>query len=434
MSDPQQAWSVRWPMTLGVLALLVLVGGFGAWAALSNIAGAVVAPGQIQVEQNRQAVQHPEGGVVLTLDVVEGQLVDRGAVLMRLDPSDVESGLAVANAQLNEWRARQARLEAERDLADQVTFPADLLAAAALDPDLAEVLEGQRNLFAARNETLTQETDQLSRRTDQIRAQLDGIAAQREALVEQRDLVEEELVSVQNLIDRGLAEASRGLALRRESARLLGTIGELDASAAEAEGRITEIDLAILQLETQRREEAIAELREIRVQQAELTGRTRALTRQLDDMDIRAPVAGVVYALAVSGPRAVVQAAEPVLYLVPQDRPLVISTRIAPTNVDEVFVGQEVTLRFPAFDMRTTPELYGRVRQVSADAFVDEATGVSFYEAEIILNEGEMARLGDETLLPGMPVEAFIRTEDRTPLAYLLRPLADYFNRAFREG
>ena len=434
MSDPQQAWSVRWPMTLGVLALLVLVGGFGAWAALSNIAGAVVAPGQIQVEQNRQAVQHPEGGVVLTLDVVEGQLVDRGAVLMRLDPSDVESGLAVAHAQLNEWRARQARLEAERDLADQVTFPADLLAAAALDPDLAEVLEGQRNLFAARNETLTQETDQLSRRTDQIRAQLDGIAAQREALVEQRNLVEEELVSVQNLIDRGLAEASRGLALRRESARLLGTIGELDASAAEAEGRITEIDLAILQLETQRREEAIAELREIRVQQAELTGRTRALTRQLDDMDIRAPVAGVVYALAVSGPRAVVQAAEPVLYLVPQDRPLVISTRIAPTNVDEVFVGQEVTLRFPAFDMRTTPELYGRVRQVSADAFVDEATGVSFYEAEIILNEGEMARLGDETLLPGMPVEAFIRTEDRTPLAYLLRPLADYFNRAFREG
>jgi HlyD family secretion protein len=379
-------------------------------------------------------VQHPEGGVVLTLDVVEGQLVDRGAVLMRLDPSDVESGLAVAHAQLNEWRARQARLEAERDLADQVTFPADLLAAAALDPDLAEVLEGQRNLFAARNETLTQETDQLSRRTDQIRAQLDGIAAQREALVEQRNLVEEELVSVQNLIDRGLAEASRGLALRRESARLLGTIGELDASAAEAEGRITEIDLAILQLETQRREEAIAELREIRVQQAELTGRTRALTRQLDDMDIRAPVAGVVYALAVSGPRAVVQAAEPVLYLVPQDRPLVISTRIAPTNVDEVFVGQEVTLRFPAFDMRTTPELYGRVRQVSADAFVDEATGVSFYEAEIILNEGEMARLGDETLLPGMPVEAFIRTEDRTPLAYLLRPLADYFNRAFREG
>ena len=434
MSDPQQAWSVRGPMTLGVLALLVLVGGFGAWAALSNIAGAVVAPGQIQVEQNRQAVQHPEGGVVLTLDVVEGQMVDRGEILMRLDPSDVESGLAVANAQLNEWRARQARLEAERDLADQVTFPADLLAAAALDPDLEEVLEGQRNLFAARNETLTQETDQLSRRTDQIRAQLDGIAAQREALVEQRNLVEEELVSVQNLIDRGLAEASRGLALRRESARLLGTIGELDASAAEAEGRITEIDLAILQLETQRREEAIAELREIRVQQAELTGRTRALARQLEDMDIRAPVAGVVYALAVSGPRAVVQAAEPVLYLVPQDRPLVISTRIAPTNVDEVFVGQDVTLRFPAFDMRTTPELYGRVRQVSADAFVDEATGVSFYEAEIILNEGEMARLGDETLLPGMPVEAFIRTEDRTPLAYLLRPLADYFNRAFREG
>jgi HlyD family secretion protein len=129
-----------------------------------------------------------------------------------------------------------------------------------------------------------------------------------------------------------------------------------------------------------------------------------------------------------------VQAAQPVLFLVPQDRPLIISTRIAPTNVDEVFVGQEVVLRFPAFNARTTPELFGQVRQVSADAFVDENTGVSYYAAEIVLNEGEATRLEDETLLPGMPVEAFIRTEDRTPMAYLLRPLSDYFNRAFREG
>lgn len=434
MPEPQQAWSVRWPLTLGFVALVVLVGGFGAWASLSNIAGAVVASGQIEVEQNRQAVQHPDGGVVQALDVVEGQLVAAGDVLIRLDPSDVISALSVARAQLGEWRARQARLEAERDLATEIAFPADLLEAAASDPDLAEVLEGQRNLFAARSETLLQETDQLARRADQIRAQLDGIAAQREALVEQRALVEEELENVQNLIDRGLAEASRGLSLRRESARLLGTIGELDAGAAEAGGRITEIGLSILQLETVRREEAIAELREIRVQMAELSERVRALTRQLERLDIRAPVGGVVYGLSVSGARAVIQAAEPVLYLVPQDRPLVITTRIATTNVDEVFVGQEVTLRFPAFDMRTTPELFGRVRQVSADAFTDEATGASFYEAEIILDEGEMARLGEETLLPGMPVEAFIRTDDRTPLAYLLRPLADYFNRAFREG
>jgi HlyD family secretion protein len=429
-----KAWSVRGPIALGMLALVALVGGFGAWAALSNIAGAVVASGQIEVDRNRQAVQHPDGGVVLTLDVIEGQRVAEGDVLLRLDPSDLQSGLSVANAQLNEWRARQARLEAERDLATEITFPPDLLEAAAENADLAELLEGQRNLFAARVETLTQSTDQLNRRAEQIGAQLDGIAAQRAALTDQRELVELELVSVQDLIDRGLAEASRGLALRRESARLLGTIGELEASAAEAAGRITEIDLQILQLETERREEAIAQLREVRVEQAELAERARALSRQLAQTEIRAPVDGVVYGLAVFGARSVVQAAQPVLFLVPQDRPLIISTRIAPTNVDEVFVGQEVVLRFPAFNARTTPELFGQVRQVSADAFVDENTGVSYYAAEIVLNEGEATRLEDETLLPGMPVEAFIRTEDRTPMAYLLRPLSDYFNRAFREG
>jgi len=170
------------------------------------------------------------------------------------------------------------------------------------------------------------------------------------------------------------------------------------------------------------------------VQEAELAERRRALTRQLDRMEMRAPVGGIVYGLRVFGPRSVVQAAEPVLYLVPQDRPLVISTRVATTNIDEVYVGQDVILRFPVFDARTTPELVGRVAQVSADAFTDETTGISFYEVEIVLSDGEIDRLEDETLLPGMPVEAYIRTADRTPLAYLLRPLTDYFNRAFRES
>lgn len=434
MAGDRQSWSARAPLALGFIAIAVLVGGFGAWAALSNIAGAVVASGQIEVDRNRQAVQHPQGGVVLTLDVIEGQRVAEGEILMRLDPSTIRSNLTVIRAQLNEWRARQARLEAERDLATRIAFPADLLETAATDPDLADVLEGQRNLFAARAETLAQEVDQLGRRADQIRAQIDGFTAQDQALRDQRSLVLAELENVQNLVERGLAEASRALSLQREAARLLGSIGEIEAASAEAAGRITEIELQVLQQQTARREEAIAELREVRVQQAELIERQRVLERQMEDSEIRAPVAGVVYGLAVFGARSVVQAAEPVLYLVPQDRPLVISTRIAPTDVDEVFVGQAVTQRFPAFDMRSTPELFGQVRQVSADAFVDSASGASFYEAEIVLNEGETSRLGGETLLPGMPVEAFIRTEDRTPLAYLLRPLADYFNRAFREG
>lgn len=432
--DTRTAWSVRWPMTLGILTLLVLLGGFGTWAALSNIAGAIVASGQIEVDQNRQAIQHPEGGVVAALLVDEGQMVAQGDILLRLDGAVIRSNLAVINAQYNEWRARQLRLEAERDGLTTVTFPDDVLTAAGSNAELREILTGQENLFSARAVTLSQEVDQLHRRTEQIRAQLDGIASQRTALVEQSALITQELVNVQNLVDRGLAQTSRALTLQRENARLRGTIGELDAGAAEAEGRITEIDLSILQLQTTRREEAIAELREVRVQEAELAERQRALLRQLEQMEIRAPVSGIVYGLRIFGTRSVVQAAEPVLYLVPQDRPLVISTRITPTNVDEVFVGQEATLRFPAFNSRSTPELLGRVSQVSADAFFDETSGASFYEAEIVLLDGEIDRLEGETLLPGMPVEAYIRTQDRTPMAYLLRPLADYFNRAFRES
>lgn len=431
---PQKAWSVRWPMLLGMATLLLLVGGFGAWAMFSNIAGAIVAPGQIEVDQNRQAVQHPEGGVVAALMVDEGQLVAEGDIMLRLDGSVIQSNLAVVNAQYAEWRARRARLVAERDGLEEVVFPADVVEAAEGNDDLREVLEGQRNLFEARRETLAQEIDQLGRRADQIRAQIGGIAAQRVALEEQQGLVTEELVNVQNLVDRGLTEATRALTLRRENARLLGTLGELEASAAESEGRITEIGLAILQLQTTRREEAIAELREVRVQEAELAERQRALSRQLSEMEVRAPVGGIVYGLRVFGTRSVVQAAEPVLFLVPQDRPLVISARISPTNVDEVYVGQTVVLRFPVFDARTTPELAGRVSQVSADAFTDETTGVSYFEVEIVLSDGEIDRLEGETLLPGMPVEAYIRTQDRTPMAYLLRPLTDYFNRAFRES
>ena len=428
------AWSVRAPMTLGLLSLVVLVGGFGTWAVTSNIAGAIIASGQIEVDQNRQAIQHPEGGVVAELAVDEGQQVEEGEILLRLDASDIASSYAVVRGQLNEVRARRARLEAERDGLSELQFGTDLQQTALNDPELADILSGQLNLFAARRDTLDREIDQLTRRTEQIASQIDGMIAQRTALERQQGLVGEELVAQQDLLERGLAQAARVLTLQREEANLLGSLGEIDASAAQAEGRITEIELSILQLETQRREEAIAELREVRVQEEELAERARALARQLDQMDLRAPVAGIVYGMTVFGPRSVVRPADPVLFLVPQDRPLVISARVEAIHVDQVFVGQDVLLRFPAFDMQTTPDLYGLVTRVSADAFVDEATGASFYETQIVLDDGQIELLGDVTLLPGMPVEAFIRTDDRTPIAYLLRPLTDYFNRAFRES
>ena len=225
------------------------------------------------------------------------------------------------------------------------------------------------------------------------------------------------------------------LGLQREKARLSGEIGQLVASRAQAEGRITEIEIIGLKLGTSGREEAITQLREIRYRELSLVEQRRALLAMIDRLDIRAPVSGIVYSMQVTTPRSVIRAAEPLMFLVPQDRPLMIAAQVLPTNVDEIFVGQEVNLRLSSLDQRTTPELKGRVMLISADAIDDKNTGARYFRAEITLSPGEVERLPEGTqLLPGMPVDAFIKTGDRSPLTYLLKPVTDYFVKSWRES
>ncbi|SDE70439.1 HlyD family type I secretion periplasmic adaptor subunit [Limimaricola pyoseonensis] len=429
----QSAWSAAGPLIAGFLALVVLLGGFGSWAALSQISGAVVASGRIEVDQNRQVVQHPDGGVVEEILVDEGDEVEAGELLIRLDSETLRSELAVVEGQLLEVLARRARLEAERDDADELQF--DQLLRETENPVAPELMEGQRRLNEARRESEAQQAEQLARQREQIEDQIVGIEAQQEATDRQLELVEEELADQKSLLDRGLAQATRVIGLQREQANLLGRVGELKASVAQARGRVSELEIEILRLASTRRQEAISQLRDLQFNEIELSNRRRQLLTQLDRLDIRAPVGGVVYGLEVFTPRSVIRAAEPVMYIVPQDRPLVISSQVLPTDIDQLFVGQEVVLRLPAFDQRRTPELTGEVVQISADAFQEEGSPVSYYRAEIRLAENEAERLPEDmTLIPGMPVEAFIRTGERTPLAYLVKPLADYFAKAFREG
>lgn len=434
MSD-QNAWSARKYLLIGFLGLAVLVGGFGGWAALSQISGAIVASGRFEVDQNRQVVQHQTGGTVANILTDEGEKVEAGQLLIQLDGVELRSQLAITEGQLFELMARRGRLEAERDGTDELSFEPELVEIAATKPDVAELIEGQTNLFHARRASTQQEIDQLGKRGDQTLSQIKGIEAQEASLAEQLTLIEEELGNQQSLFDRGLAPASTVLNLQRESARLNGQLGELAAGKAQAEGRITELDIERIKLGTRLREEAITRLRDLRYRELELMEQRNALRGELDRMDIRAPVSGIVYGLQVRTPRSVVRAAEPLMYLVPQDRPLVIAARVDLIHIDQLISGQEVTLRLSALDQRNTPELYGQVIQISADAFEDDATGQSYYRAEIILNPGELEKLPEGTILiPGMPVEAFIRTGDRTPIAYLVKPLADYFTRAFRES
>ncbi|NNU81643.1 HlyD family type I secretion periplasmic adaptor subunit [Halovulum dunhuangense] len=427
------AFSAARPVALGFAALAILVIGLGGWSAMARISGAVVTGGMIEVEGNRQAVQHPDGGVIGDIRVIEGQDVTAGEVLLRFDDTLLRSELAIIEAQLFEGLARKARLVAERDGADAPEFAPDLLAAATGSRDVQELIDGQRQLFFARRDSAEAEADQLRERIRQIERQIEGVGAQIAALSEQRSLIGEELADQQSLLERGLTQAGRVLALKRESARLGGLVGELQAREAQARAQISETGIQILRLTSTLREEAIAELRDLEVREFELRERRLAMLETLSRLDVRAPVSGIVYGRQVNSVGAVVRPADVLMYVVPQDEPLVIAARIETIHIDQVRVGQAASLRFPAFDQRMTPEIEGVVTRVSADAFTDQNTGIAYYTAELLPLPGETDKLGDRQLLPGMPVEAYIRTGERTPLNYLVKPLADYFNRAFRE-
>lgn len=430
-----RAWTARGPLMLGLVAIFLLVGGLGVWAVTTTLAGAIVASGSIEVESNRQAVQHPDGGVVDEILVQEGDIVEAGQVLIRLDRERLASELNIIESQLFKLMATRGLYEAERDVAESIDFDPELLAAAERLPEVGEMLDSNRRLFAQRAENLASSIAQLGKRKGQIASQIEGLEAQHEALQSQLALVAEELEGQLRLKEQGLAQLPKVLGLQREQARLEGSSGEIVASVAQSEGQITEIDIEIQKLRAQMREEAIGRLSDQEGNELELAERRRAILEQLNRLDIRAPLAGAVHELSVYGEQSVIRPAEPILFIVPQDQPLIIGVQVATIHVDQVHVGQEVVLRFAAFDTRRTPEIRGRVISVSPDAIQDQRTGMSYYRARAEISEGELSKLPDgAVLVPGMPVEAYLRTGDRSPAAYLLKPLADYFSTAFREN
>lgn len=432
--DTQAQWPTRPLLITGFLALGVLVVGLGGWSVVARISGAVVASGLIEVEGSRQVIQHPEGGVVGEINVEDGDYVVAGDILLRIDGTLLRTELAIVEGQLFEIIARRSRLAAERDGLSQVVFDTEVVDRGAASAEVAELMEGQVRLFDARRVSLASEGSRLGERRTQIIRQIEGIGAQVAAADRQLELIKIELKDAQSLLEKGLTQASRVTSLQREEARLLGSLGQLQASIAQNKGQIAEIDIEILRLTSNRREEAISTLRDLQYREIELRQTRASALETLSRLDIRAPMAGIIYGMEVHALRSVIRAAEPLLYIVPQDSPLVITSRIRAIDIDQVHVGQAAGLRFPTFDMRRTPEILGSVTKVSADVFIDEVTGLTYYTAEILPNPGEIEKLDGVELLPGMPVDAFIKTGDRSPLNYLLKPMADYFNKAFRES
>jgi HlyD family secretion protein len=426
-------WSFRPFLLLGYATLALLVLGLGGWGVMARISGAVIAMGTVEVEGSRQVVQHPVGGVVTEILARDGDVVAAGDVLLRLEGDARRAEHETVEGQLFELVARQNRLEALRDGKGSITFDDEILARRDELPQLEPLMAAQRQQFEASRETLRKEQDQLTERALQIEKQIEGLEFQLAAVKEQVELTGQELAAQETLMAQGLTQLTRVLSARRDLAQLKGSLGAAEASIAENRAKIAEIDLEKLKIENQQRDDAIAELREIEFREIELRAKRQTLSDEIARLDVRAPVAGIVYGSTAETLRGVVRPAEPILYIVPQDVALIARARIDAAKIDQVHAGQEATLHFSAFDSRTTPVVEGKVTKVSADIFTDERTGHAYYRADIALDDTVLAELEGRRLVPGMPVEAFIATGDRTALGYFVKPMADYFNRAFRE-
>jgi HlyD family secretion protein len=424
--------SVTRYMVGGLAVAFFLVGGLGVWAATTQIAGAVIAQGLVVVETNVKKVQHPTGGVVGEIYVKNGKRVEAGDLLIRLDETLTRVNLQMVTKQLDELAVREARLKAERDDAATFAVP-DILLARTGEAEIKEILKGEESLIRSRRESITGQKSQLNERALQLGKEAEGIAAQIDAKRKEIGLIAEELQGLAVLEAKQLVTTTKVAALKREKARLEGELGQYEAAAAQTSGRKAEIALQIVRLEQEMKTEVVKELREVQSKIAELTERRIAAEDQLRRVDIRAPQSGVVHQLAVFTQGGVINPGEPILLIVPEGDRLVIEARIAPQDIDQLFIGQTTHIRFSAFDQQTTPQVTGEVISISADLTRDQVTGDSYFTARIAMPEAELDKLGASKLQPGIPVDIQIKTNDRTALSYLVKPLTDQITRAFRE-
>lgn len=413
----------------GIVALVF--GGLIAWSVFAPFEGAVLTSGQISVESNQQAVQHLEGGIVREIFVRESDAVTEGQKLLSLDATSTGAALQALEARLYGLLGTEARLVAERDGTDALALRPGF-EAFATRPDMQAVLTAQEGLLKARSDNLGTQGTILRQRIDQLNTRIAGMQNEITAKDDQIALVEDEIARFETLMERGQAVITRVLALKRDRARLQGEKDALTSDIAATRVQIGEARSEIARLDQGNRETVLTELRDVQTQIGSLAEERTALLDRSGRLDITAPRAGRVLGIRAHTVGGVIRASEPIMYIVPENDRLVARVRISPADIDEISIGQPALLRFSAFNQDTTPTFEGTVIKISADAFADEATGATFYEAMIEIPDAAL-NASRFTLLPGMPVEASLTTESRNVLSYLVKPLTDSLSRTFRE-
>ncbi len=430
--SPETTESIQRHMVAGVTVVMMLVGGVGGWAATTQLSGALIAPGSIVVDTNIKKVQHPTGGVVGEVRVRDGDRVKAGDIVVRLDETVTRANLSIVTKGLNELAARKARLEAERDNLDAIKFP-DELVARQDNVEAASAMASERKLFDLRRNARTGQRSQLRQRIGQLQEEIGGLISQQTSKGKEIVLIERELVGVRDLFSKNLIQMNRLTQLEREGTRLDGERGQLIASVAQSKGKIAELELQILQIDQDLSSEVAKELRDVDGKIGEFVERKVTAEDQLKRIDIRAPQDGTVFQSNVHTVGGVITAGDAIMMVVPDAESLTVEAKVNPQDIDQLTSGQKVLLRFTTFNQRTTPEIYGSITRISADISTDQRSGASYYTIRIGMTAAEIARLGEVRLVPGMPVEAFVQTGERTVISYLVKPLYDQLSRAFRE-
>jgi HlyD family secretion protein len=424
--------SIRRNILAGLTVFAVLGVGVGGWASTTVLSGALIASGSIVVDTNVKKVQHPTGGVVGELRVRDGDRVKAGDIVARLDQTVTRANLAIITKGLDELFARKARLAAERDGANAIAFP-ELLTIRASDPEIVQIMEGERKLFELRRNSRTGQKAQLREQAGQLNEEIVGMTAQQKAKRKEIELITRELDGVRDLYKKNLVQLTRLTQLEREATRVDGELAQLIAAVAQAKGKIAENELKIIQIDQDLSSEVAKEMREIDGKIGEFVERKITAEDQLARVDIRAPQDGTVFQLTVHTVGGVVTQGEAIMLIVPDADSLTVEAKVDPKDIEQVQLKQKSVLRFPAFNAATTPEINGQVSRISADINSDQRTGQSYYIIRISISPDQLTRLGDVKLVPGMPVECFIQTGERTVISYLLKPLRDQLMRTFRE-
>lgn len=429
----RRSWTVRKPLAIGLVAIFGLFGCVFAWAATFDISGAVIGEGKVEASSSRFAVQHPVGGVVAEILASNGDKVNSGDVILRLDDPTLRSELATVESELFELLANEARLEAEVDNRRALSVHPILRVASASNPAVGLLLQQQQRQLDSYYRSLGMQVSLMQKQRVQTAEEASGVDAALAAKREELALLDDELSRSMENMEKGYVTRAAVTALQREVIKARGEVGTLAAKTAELRGKDSEQRLKTYATPLDSRGESADKLNLSNQQSSKLIEYRNALLARLSKLDVKAPVSGMIFDSQLLGPRSVVEAAKPIMYVVPSNAPKLAIVRIEANDIEQVHVGQPAGLRFTTFNQRSTPMIDGRVSAISADAFRDEKTQSFYYFVDIRLIDGELKKLGTVQLIPGMPVEAFIRTERRSPASYVVKPVEDFFTKAFRD-